>query len=104
MHFFSVVFVPANPHLDTIAEEYSKLIDDYIKHYGNQEITGTIHSVSHMPANNYLYNKDVPVKDSAFYDSLDQDLIANKAFDSKYILAANIEKRIRYEPNNVQSN
>ena len=53
---------------------------------------GTIHSVSHMPANNYLYNRNVPVKDSAFYDGLDQDLIANKALDTKYILAEHRKK------------
>ena len=94
---------PANPLLDTLAEEYSKVIDCYIRHYGNQEIMGTIHSVPHMPANNYLYNKDIPVKDSAFYNGLDQDLFANKPLDTKYILARNIDKRIRYDHNNVQS-
>ena len=96
-------FVLANLCVDTLAEECCNLIDRYIRQYSNQEIMGMIHSVSHMPAYNYLYNRNVPVKDSAFYDGLDQDLIANKALDTNYILAANIEKRITYDHNNVQS-
>ena len=64
---------------------------------------GTIPSVSHMPPYNYLYNRNVPVQDSAFYDGLDQDVIAHKALDMRYILAVNIEIRITYDHNNDQS-
>ena len=40
-----------------------------------------LHSDSHMPAGtyNYLYNRNIVVKDSAFYDDcIDQELIATK--------------------------
>ena len=105
MHFFLDEFVPANPLEDASAEKFSNLIDSYILKYSNQEIMGTLHSDSHMPAGayNYLYNRNVPVKDSAFYDRIDQELIASKALDDRYILAANIERSITYDPNNVQS-
>ena len=102
MHFFAVKFVPANPCGNDDAKALCSLIDSFIVKYRNQEITGTLHSDYHMPARNYLYNSKVAVQDSAFYTNrINQELVASKALDERYILATNIEQRITYEPNNV---
>ena len=103
MHFFAVVeFVPADPRQNDDAKAFCSLIDSFIVKYCNQEITGMLHSNYHMPARNYLYNSNVAVQDSAFYaDCIDQELVVSKGLDEKYILAANIEESITYDPNNV---
>ena len=101
MPFFSAVLVKADPLQDHLAAQQSDLVDSYIQLYGNSEIMGTPHSVSHFPDNRY--NKAVPIGNSVFYNGLDEYLIADKALDTNYILSANIEKRIKYEPNNVQT-
>ena len=63
---------------------------------------GVIHSDSHYPAYNYLYQSNVSIKGSAFYDdNIDKELVASKGLSEEHILAANIEECKTYDPYTV---
>ena len=96
----TIEFIPADPRQNANARKFSGLVDIYIDKYRHQALTGTLHSDYHYPAHNYLYQSNVPVRDSAFYDnSIDKELVASKGLSEEHILAANIEEFVTYDPN-----